>query len=236
MVMNVLRKYQYHIFLVTIGVFLLGTFIGFGGYFFTSQGSMGDAIAEVNGEKIPLHLFYSHYTRALDQAEQSGQKLDENARREKRDEAMRDLVQSVVFDEQAQHFGIRVPDQQVVVSLASTPAFQEKGAFSPRLYSLALQSQLHLTPQEFEEEQRRSIAFFKLRWLIQSCIKVTDAEFALQVADKRAGKPFKSEKEKDAFRQELWQEKVLWDFNQWFNQIGRALRVKTHFELLEGQK
>jgi hypothetical protein len=236
MFMNFLRKYQYQIFLITIGVFLLGTFIGFGGYFFTSQGSSGDSIAEVNGEKIPLRVFFSHYDRALDAAQQGGQKLDENGKRAKRDEAMRDLVQSIVFDEEAKRFGINVPDQQVVVSLASVQAFQEKGAFSPRLYMQSLQSQLHLTPLDFEEEQRRSIAFFKLRWLIQSTIKITDKEFEMEEALKRQGKPFKNAKEKDDARQDLWQEKVLYSFNQWFSQIGRDLKVKTHFEMLEGQK
>ena len=42
-----------------------------------------------------------------------------------------------------------------------------------------IQSQLKTTPQEFEEEQRLSIGFFKLRWLIQSTIKVTDKEMEL---------------------------------------------------------
>lgn len=233
--MNFLRKYQYHIFLFTMAVFLLGTFIGFGGYFFGGANT-GDSIAEVNGEKIPLRLFYSHYTRALDQVQQSGQKLDENGKREKRDETLRDLIQSLVFAKQAEQYGIEVPDQQVAVSLASLPAFQEKGAFSPRLYMQALQSELHMSPQDFEEEQRRSIAFFKLRWLIQSSIKVTDQELATMSVIKRGNKPFKNDKEKEDFRQQLWQEKVLYAFNQWFGQIGRNLKVKTHLELIEGNK
>ena len=97
---------------------------------------------------------------------------------------MRDLVQSYVFSQQeSDRFGIKVPDAQVAISLAQVQqAFQEKGQFSPRLYGQALQYELHLTPQEFEEEQRRSIAFYKLRWLIQSCIKVTDKEFEMLLA------------------------------------------------------
>ena len=237
--MNFLRKYQFQIFLFTMVVFLFGTFIGFGGYFFSSRAS-GDTIAEVNGDKIPLRVFYSHYRRALDQVE-PGKTLDEAARQQRRDETIRDLVQSVVFAREAERYGISVPDKQVVVSLTQVPAFQEKGAFSPRLYMQALQSQLRMTPQDFEEEQRNSIAFFKLRWLIQSCVKVTDQEFELEKAFKRLSAPA-SPKEaaklpKDAdLRQEIWQEKVLFAFNQWFAQLGRTLRVKTHFELLEGQK
>src|SRR5438067_12392968 len=102
--MNFLRKYQYHIFLFTMTVFLLGTFIGFGGYFFGGA-NVGDSVAEVNGEKIPLRLFYSHYSRALDQAQPSGQKLDENGKREKRDENLRDPIQSLVIASQAKRYG-----------------------------------------------------------------------------------------------------------------------------------
>jgi hypothetical protein len=233
--MNFLRKYQYRITIALAGVLVLYIFVGLGGDFFLSKKAAGDTIAEVDGEKIPLRTFYSHYRRALDQVE-PGKTLDDAARQQKRDETIRDMVQSIVFANQAAHYGIRVPDQQVVVSLTQVSAFQEKGVFSPRLYMQALQTQLRMTPQDFEEEQRNSIAFFKLRWLIQSCVKVTDKEFELEAAVKHAGKPLKTDKEKTDLRQEIWQEKVLFSFNQWFAQIGRSLRVKTHFEVLEGQQ
>lgn len=232
--MNFLRKYQYHIFLFTMVVFLSGTFIGFGGYFFTSKGE-GDAIAEVNGEKIPLRLFYSHYRQALDQIKPDTP-LDDAGRQQKRDEALRDLIQSLVFANEAKRYGIDVPDQQVAISLTQVPGFQEKGVFNPRLYVQALQSQIHLSPTEFEEEQRRNVAFFKLRWLIQSCIKIPDSELEALYAFRHGGQMKDFEKEKEHFREELWKEKVLWSFNQWFNQMAQHVHVKTHLELLEGMK
>jgi len=239
MFMDFLRKYQFQIFLLTISVFLIGMFVNFGGYLFGSKGSNADSIADVNGQPIPLRIFYSHYRQALDQAAAPGKPVDKAMAQQKRDEVIRDMVQSLVFAKESDRYGIVVPDKQIVMSLAQTPAFQDKGAFSPRLYRQALESQIRMTPNDFEEEQRKSIAFFKLRWLIQSSIKVTDREFELESPYRRASMPpaEKGKKPTDQeIRQQLWQEKVLFSFNQWFAQLGRDLKVQTHFEVLDGQR
>jgi hypothetical protein len=232
--MDFLRRHRYYIFLFTMVVFLSGTFIGFGGYLF--DGRSGDAVAEVNGEKIPLRIYQSHYRRKQD-ALGPGRTLDKAQSQQLRDETIRELVQAHVFAEQAKRYGIEVPDLQVVNSLTQIPAFLEKdGRFNPQLYLQALQSTLRLTPKDFEEEQRANIAFFKLRWVIQSVIKVTDHELALIAPAAAAGKPLKTDKDKEDLRGRIWQDKVLYSFNQWFNRMGNTLKVKTHFEVLEGTR
>ena len=45
-----------------------------------------------------------------------------------------------------------------------------------------------------------------------------------------------ADKDKKAFADQVWQQKVLWSFNQWFNQMGQHVKVKTHMDLLEGIK
>src|SRR5258708_28256675 len=118
--MNWLRKYQRHVLYTLLIFFVAYIAIGFGTGFF-AKGSPQDAVDEVNGEKIPLRLFYSHYNRALNELK-PGTVLDEAGRKQKREEALRDLIQGVVFQEQAKRFGILVTDQQVVNSLAQVPA------------------------------------------------------------------------------------------------------------------
>src|SRR5687767_3374424 len=105
--MTFLRKFQLHIFSVIIFFFLAYIVLGFGSSFFGRSGSLNEPVAEVGREKIPVRLFYGHYQRALNQVK-AGTALDENIRRQKRDETIRDLVQSVVFAKEARAYGIEV--------------------------------------------------------------------------------------------------------------------------------
>jgi len=250
--MNFLRKYQVHVLAGLLAFFLIYIALGFGTSFFV-KGSPNDTIVEVDGEKVPLRQFWLRYNRALDQSKP----LDKAGRDQVRDETIRDLVQSVVFKRQVENYDIRIPDKQVAVSLTQIPAFQSDGKFSPQLYMQVIQSQLKMSPQDFEEEQRASIGFFKLRWLIQSAIKVTDKEMDLsgqypefaktsrvedvEIKDEKTGKVTGHKKRlrtdseiRELFRKKLWDEKTMFCFNQWFSQIGQKLRVKPHLDLLEG--
>lgn len=249
--MNFLRKYQMHVLSGLLAFFLIYIALGFGTSFFV-KGSPNDTIIEVDGEKVPLRMYWSHYRRSLDQT----QPLDEAGRNRKRDETVRDLVQTVVFRQQADVYGVRVPDRQVAVSLTQIPAFQSNGQFSPQLYMQVLGSQLRMTPQDFEEEQRVSVGFYKLRWLIQSVVQVTDKEMELsgqypvfakasqieesEVRDPKTGKVTGHNKRRrtpeeirELFRKKLWDEKTLFCFNQWMTQLGQKLRVKPHLDVLE---
>jgi len=156
-----------------------------------------------------------------------------------------------------ERFGIHVPDQQVAVSITQIPAFQRQGRFDPQIYMQALQSQVKMDPRDFEEEQRLSIGFFKLRWLISSAIKVTDKELELsgqypefaklsrveetETHDEKTGKVTGHKKRvrtegeiRELFRKKLSDEKDLFCINQWLTQVGQKLRVKPHLDLLEG--
>jgi hypothetical protein len=249
--MKFLRKYQMHILAGLLAFFLIYIALGFGTSFFV-KGSPNDTLIEVDGENIPLRSYWGQYQRAVSQ----DKNLDQAGRNQKRDEAIRDLIQQVVFRNQVDLHQIRVPDAQVAMSLAQIPAFQSNGAFNPQLYVQALQTQLKMTPKEFEEQQRTSIGFFKLRWLIQSAVKITDkemdfsgqySEFAgdnqfetTDVHDKKTGKVIDRnvrhrtpEEIRELFRKKLWDEKALWSFNQWITQLGQKLRVKTHLDLLD---
>jgi SurA-like protein len=251
--MNFLRKYQIHVLTGLLAFFLIYIALGFGTSFFV-RGSPNDAIVEVDGEKVPLRTYWSHYYRSID----TTRPLDKAGQAQKRDETVRDLVQQVVFKREISRYGIRTSDSQVAVSLTQVPAFQTDGHFDTGRYVRVIQTQLHTTPQEFEEEQRMSIGYYKLRWMIQSVIKVTDKELELasgdypafakaaameetEVRDPKTGKVTghnkrrRSEAEiRELYRKKLWEDKTLFAFNQWLTQIGQQLRVKTHFEVLEG--
>ncbi len=242
-----------HVLAGILAFFVISIAMNFGGSFFV-KGSLNDTIVEVNGEDVPLRKYWSYYYRSLD----TTKPLDEAARAQKRDETIRDLVQSVLFAKEVKRYGIYVPDVQVAVSLTQYPAFQTEGRFDPQRYLQVIRSQLRTTPQEFEEEQRMSIGFYKLRWLIQSSMKITDqemelsggysdfaranAEEELDVKDPKTGKAQAQKKRRrtdaeirELYRNQLWNDKIMFGFNQWLSQLGQRLRVKTHFDVLEGR-
>jgi hypothetical protein len=252
LMMNFLRKYQVHILAGLLAFFLIYIALGFGSSFF-GRGAPNDTLVEVDGTKIPVRAYWSRYNRSLD----TTKPLDDAGRAQKRDETVRDLVQAEVFKREVQRYGVKTPDSQVAISLTQVPAFQTNGKFDPQRYMQVIQSQLRMTPAEFEEEQRLSVGFYKLRWMIQSVIKITDKEMEMSlgypefaqanrveetdIRDEKTGKVtgHKKRQRSDAeihelFRKRLWDEKTLFCFNQWLTQLGQKLRVKTHFENLEG--
>jgi len=63
--MNFLRKHKIKIFLITIVGFFAGTFVGFGSYLFGEK-NYHDAVAVVNGCKIPYKIYYALYNNTVD--------------------------------------------------------------------------------------------------------------------------------------------------------------------------
>jgi|GEM_PF-1630937 len=247
--MDFLRKHQVQILWGVLAFFVLSIGLGFGGSFFV-KGSPNDAIATVDGDDITIRQFNVHYDRAMAQLK-PGTNLDKAGIAQKQQEVLRDLIQAQVFHKQAEAYGIRVPDLQVMNSIAGIPQFHnDKGTFDPQLYSRFLQYQARVSPADFEEEQRQSIAFYKLRYMIQSCVKVTDAELdrawaerGAQFAKTNAYETSADGKKKrlrnpseirNLLRNQLAEEKGMWALNQWFTQIGQKLHVKTYLDRLPG--
>ena len=222
--MNFLRKYQVHILVGLLAFFLIYIALGFGSSFFV-RGSPNDTLVEVDGTKIPLRAYWSRYNRSLD----TTKSLDEAGRTQKRDETVRDLVQSVVFKREVERFGVKTPDAQVAISLTQVPGFQTNGKFDPQRYMQVIQSAIKVTDKEME---------FSLGYPeFAKANRVEDTE----VRDEKTGKvtghkkrPRSEAEIRDLFRKRLWDEKTLFCFNQWLTQLGQKLRVKTHFDVLEG--
>ncbi len=237
--MTFLRKYKVHILTGLLAFFVIYIALGFGSSFFV-KGSPNDTVLEVDGQDVPARKYWNYYNRSIDPS----RAMDQAARDQKRDEVIRELVQAVIFAREIKKYGIVVPDAQVAVSLTQIPAFQNEGRFDPQRYMQMIYSQLKTTPQEFEEEQRMSIGFFKLRWMIQSVIKVTDKELEMAdgYADFAKANALDDKKRKrtpqeirELFRNKLWNDKVIYSFNQWLMQLGQNLRVKPHLDVLEGR-
>lgn len=234
--MDFLRKHTKKIFLITIVGLLAGAFAGFGGYFFGRK-SAGDAVAEVNGKKIPYRQYTALYNRAIENIRKSNEDISDEMLLKKKQEVVQDLIQEEVFWQEAKKYGITITDMEVAADIQHYPAFQKDGKFDQRAYFQVVFQVLHTTPAEFEESRRRQLAIFKLRQLIASSVKITEPELKAEYARTHKGNFTSYEKDKEKFLESLRQEKVMMVFNEWFKQLNQDLagKIKVHLQEIERQ-
>lgn len=238
--MNWLRKHNRTILIVTISGFIISTFVGFGLYA-RSGNSLADAVAEVNGEKIPYKLYNQLYTRVVNNQREQGHDLNPQALAQIRQEIVQGLIQEEVFYQEALRYGVQVSDMDLANSLAGIPAFQKDGKFDPQTYMQSLHYGLKTTPEDFEGTQKRQIAIHRLRYMVQQSVKVSDKElemeFGLSIYNlkgkdrEKAIKDFQSNPEQT--REKIRQEKVSHVLNRWYQQLGTSLNVKVHLDEIE---
>jgi hypothetical protein len=237
MLMNWLRKHRYSIFLITVVGFLVGSFMGFGSYFFTT--SPYDAVIVVNGHKISYKRYQSRYRQYLNQRrDQDKEALNEKKIAQIRQETLQDLVRETVFLTEADKYGIVVTDNELAAYIQSAPAFQRDGKFDQSAYVQVVSQVLRMPMDEFEEDRRREIRIQKLQALMSSAVKVGDPEFrwfwdrALASADAAARKSL--QENPGELREQVRREQVANAFQEWLGQVNNQLKVKVYLEKFEG--
>ncbi len=223
------------IFLITIIGFLAGAFVGFGSYLFGKK-TATDAVAEVNGKEISYRRFAVLLNRAVENAskEQQGT-MSEEMIQQKKQEVLQDLIQEEVFWQEALKYGISVPDKELAMDIQNYPAFQKDGRFDQGAYFQVLYQVLRTTPQEFEDSRRKQIAIYKLRHLIASGVRISEAELRLEYARANRGNMKDFEKNKTEFSDKLRQEKVMMVFNEWFKQLNQTVKIEVFLNEIEQQ-
>jgi len=92
-----------------------------------------------------------------------------------RQQALDALIEQSLLIDEAKQLGVSVSQKELVATIAAIPAFQENGAFSKDLYLQVLNYQ-RITPDEFENMQRRQLLIERVREHIQKNVTVTDAD------------------------------------------------------------
>ena len=242
MLMNWLRKYKNTILIVLVSGFVLSTFVGFGLYM-TSGGGLSEAVAEVNGEKIPYKSYTALYNQVVNNRRDKGEDLNPEALNQIKQEVVQSLIQQTVFTQEAKRYGIKVTDMELAQSLAGIPAFQKQGKFDAMAYMQALQYALHTTPEEFEETQRKQIAISRLRYFVLSGVKVTDRELDLEYQQALFSLTGKDKEKflkdfgnnRDKFREQIRQEKAAQILNRWYQQLGTNLKIRVRLDEIESR-
>ena len=136
---------------IALAVFFIGGFLFYesSGLFGRAQVTTGTAVATVNGRDIS-YLVWSQAVQNMAQQreEQTGRGLTLDERRRVEDEALDQLVNDVLLEQEYKRRGIRVTDQEIQEAaqfspppqLMRSPELQTEGRFDPQKYQRMLRS------------------------------------------------------------------------------------------------
>jgi peptidyl-prolyl cis-trans isomerase D len=217
------------IFIVTIFAFLAGTFVvGFGTSLAADQNK--EAILTINKTKFSLGLFNSLYNNAIESLKQQNPNLqlsDDNLRLI-RSRVLEELIQTEIFAEQAENYGIIVSDEELKTDIENTPVFLTNNVFDPVAYNNFLNS-WNITAKDYETIRKKQILGGKLRLILVPSVLVSPSEFAdIQRFNPRITP------------EEYRQVKVNRILNEWFSSILKGYmdnnKLVINEELLQQQQ
>lgn len=174
--LNVMRKQagSWMIKVILFAIVIVFVFWGVGSF----RTQEATKVATVNDEIISVAEYRRAYNNLIDQYRQRfGSSLNDgmiemlNIKKQ----ALDQLIDRTVLLQEAKKLDLRVSDAEVAESIMGTTIFQINGSFDNRRYQSIL-AQVHLTPEEFEADQKNVLLGEKLTRIIMGAAKVSEAE------------------------------------------------------------
>ncbi len=174
--LNVMRKHagSWMIKVILFAIVIVFVFWGVGSF----RSREASTVATVNGEIITVADFRRAYNNLIDQYRQRfGSSLNDGMIEmlNVKSQALNQLIDRAILLQEAQKLGLRVADAEVADSVMRTPVFQTDGTFDSRRYRSIL-AQVHLTPEEYEAEQKNVLLGEKLSRVVTGAAKVSEPE------------------------------------------------------------
>ncbi len=148
-------------------------------YFGSMRGSLQtETIAKIDGLQIARAEYIKEYQDLIDFYRQRyGNSISDDLLKKLnlKQRAYDSLIERMIILAKADELGLEVSDEEVTEKILSYPAFKRDGVFDPSLYERILAFQ-KITPEEFEDSQRRFLTINKLERLIKESAKVSDEE------------------------------------------------------------
>lgn len=224
MILQTLRRHRRSLFVGMVAIFLIGIFVGLGGYMFTSR-DMSEAVAVVGSTKIPYARFSARVNMYLDAMRQQGKDVPEAQVNDVKQAMLRDMIVDEVLYQEAGKMGIEVTDLELSAAIRSNRGFQRDGNFDPALYFQAVRQSLRMSPEDYEREQRKSMMAAKLKQLIFESSKLVPGELAEEY--RRAKGSMKDfEKAGPTFGVELERTRALDMINFFLRQVSGQLDIR----------
>ena len=151
-------------------------FWGVGNYGLTGTA----AVAQVNGNDIPLEEIRRAYRGQVSQYQQLYNELPPELEQQVRNQVLEGMVRDEVLSQHTRKAGYRIGDKQLEVYVKNIPAFQDEGQFSLDRYRSQLSLQ-GIAPQYFEEQIRRFMRVNQLQQAVSQTAFVTPDQIERRV-------------------------------------------------------
>jgi peptidyl-prolyl cis-trans isomerase D len=131
------------------------------------------AAAVVNGTAIP----YETFSQAWDQRSRQLFEADKEPERQEvdrlRQELVDELIENTLLQQEFDRLGQKVFPEEVAARIMGISAFQQDGKFSQEKY-LTLLRYNHISPDDFEAEQKQNLTILKMSQFLHDSVLVTD--------------------------------------------------------------
>ena len=137
-----------------------------------------ETIAIIDGSRIAHAQFRDEYQNLFEfYRERYGNRLTDDLLKQinLKAQAFDSVITQAIMLAQADEWNLRVGDNELKASILSYPAFQRDGTFNNDQYQRILRYQ-RMTPETFEDMQRRALATGKVERLIRESAKVSEQE------------------------------------------------------------
>ena len=176
MLLNLMRKHARNWLMKIILGIIVVVFV----FYFGSMGGKQrtERIAMIDGKPIVYADFQREYQNLLDMYRQRfGQQLTEEMLKAMnlKQQALDNLINQAIVLMKAEEMNIRVTVEDVKAAILSYPGFQRNGVFNERIYEQTLRTN-KMSPEEFEDIQKKMLITLKVEDLIQDGVKVSDHE------------------------------------------------------------
>lgn len=227
-----LRRHKTALFIATITIFLLGTFVGLGGYLFTSR-DMGGAVASVGKTKIDYDEYVNRVNQYEDALRARGTDVDDKMGAEIKQGVLREMIVDELLQQKATEMGLAVPDSELSRDIQNTPAFQRDGRFDQQLYFARVREAFHDSPESYEKQRRKQLLAMKLKQMIYHSAKLTPSELQDEYKAAHKGSLKGFDKDKEAFAAKAQQARALDLINYYLRQLAQQVEIRTYLQQRE---
>lgn len=229
--MSFLRRHKETFIIGVFIIFMVGIFVGLGGYYFTGADNT-EAVAVVGGTKLPYGRYRARLGQYMDAMRAQGTDVSPEDEGRVKQELLREMIVDELLAQQAERMGLYVSDAELANAIQQTGPFQREGRFDQELYFQAVRYTFKTTPEQFERTHRRSMLSAKLKALMFRMAKVLPGEVRDEYL--RSGGALKDwDKRQAEFEQQLRQHRALDTVNFFLRQLSTQVEIRSFLDLRE---